>query len=142
MNKNSGFTLLELMITVAIIGIIASIAYPSYLSQMQNSRRSDGQAALMNLAAQQERFFYDNRTYAGSIGAGAAQLNVSNQSPEGYYNLSITSGAGCVTPNCFIGVAAATGVQAADLNLLIDSRGNRKLDADGDSFPDAGEEDW
>lgn len=142
MKKEQGFSLLELMIAVAVVGILAGVAYPSYLSMLQDTRRSDGQAALMDLAARQERFFYDQRTYAGSIGAGANQLNAPAQSPEGYYNLSITSGGGCAIPDCFIGVAAATGAQAGDLNLLIDSRGNRKLDADADSVPDAGEEDW
>ncbi|GGK83446.1 type IV pilin protein [Amphritea balenae] len=138
MNNEKGFSLLELMIAVAIVGIIAGVAYPSYLSMLQDSRRADGQAALMDLAARQERFFYDQRTYAASI----AGLSAPAQSPEGFYNLSIVSGAGCTLPNCFVGVAAATGAQAGDLNLLIDSRGNRKLDADADSIPDAGEEDW
>ena len=48
-SKNSGFNLIELMIVVVIIGIIASIAYPSYQSSMTKTRRSDGQAALLDI---------------------------------------------------------------------------------------------
>lgn len=142
MNINRGFSLLELMIAVAVIGLLAAVAYPSYLAQMQDARRADGQAALMDIAARQERFFYDRRTFAAAIGNGANQLNAPATSAEGYYNLSIVNVGGCNLPDCFIARAQATGAQAGDFNLLIDSRGNRKLDADGDNFPDANEENW
>lgn len=138
MKQQQGFTLLELMITVAIVGIIAAIAYPSYLSQMQSSRRADGQAALMDIGARQERFFYDQRTYAGSI----VGLNAPNQSQEGFYNLSIASAAGCVLPNCYMAIGTATGAQATDANLILDSRGNRVLDANKNGVIDVGEETW
>ncbi|MBT5967504.1 MAG: prepilin-type N-terminal cleavage/methylation domain-containing protein, partial [Gammaproteobacteria bacterium] len=50
-----GFTIIELMITVAIIGILASIAYPSYQESVYKSRRADGKGALLGLANAMER---------------------------------------------------------------------------------------
>ena len=71
--KNSrGFTLIELMITVAIVGILAAIAYPSYVDQIRKGRRADAQAALMNLASRQQQMLLDTRSY----GATLAALNV------------------------------------------------------------------
>jgi len=60
---NYGFTLIELMISVAIVGILASIAYPSYQNSVQRSHRSDGQAALLNLVNVMERGFTETNDY-------------------------------------------------------------------------------
>ncbi|KAF7599151.1 MAG: fimbrial assembly protein [Candidatus Dactylopiibacterium carminicum] len=61
--NTAGFTLIELMITVAIIGILASIAYPSYRDYVTRSRLVDATNALSTLRAQMEQHFQDNRTY-------------------------------------------------------------------------------
>ena len=55
MKINRGFTLVELMIVVAIVAILAAIGYPSYQNSVQKSRRADGRAALQEAAARQER---------------------------------------------------------------------------------------
>jgi type IV pilus assembly protein PilE len=86
--KTNGFTLIELMIVMAIIGILAAIAYPSYTRHMQDSRRADCEGALMQLAAAMERNFSRNNAYSDIIAAG----NFSGQCPlQGtpMYNLSI-----------------------------------------------------
>lgn len=70
-SRQSGMTLIELMIVVAIIGIITSIAYPSYQSFMNSSHRSTAQADLMALAAAMERHKAANFTYGGAANAGA-----------------------------------------------------------------------
>lgn len=62
--KTKGFTLIELMIVVAIVGILASIAYPSYVEYVNRSNRAEGQAFLLEVAAQQERFYFQQNRYA------------------------------------------------------------------------------
>jgi type IV pilus assembly protein PilE len=86
---SAGFTLIELMITVAIIGILVSIAYPSYQDSIMKSRRVDAQGALMGFANAMERFYTVNNTYpaAGTAGIYAATSPVSGGTA--YYNLSI-----------------------------------------------------
>ena len=71
-----GFTLIELMITVAIIGILASIAIPSYQDSVSKSRRADVKGVLVNLANAMERRFTQTNSYCdGGGGAGAALAN-------------------------------------------------------------------
>lgn len=86
MRKNKGFTLIELMVVLAIIAILASIAFPSYQSSVRESRRADAFAGLTRMADMQERFYLQNRTYTmdeASVG-GANTV-------EGYYTLSVTA---------------------------------------------------
>lgn len=63
MNNTVGFSLVELMITVAIVGILAAVAYPSYTSFVTSSNRSEGQRELLRLANLQEETFIDRRSY-------------------------------------------------------------------------------
>ena len=90
-----GFTLIELMITVAIIGILTSIAYPSYQASMMKSRRVDAEGALLGLANAMERYYTVNNTYPSpSPGAPTASIYPVT-SPVGggtaYYDLLIDS---------------------------------------------------
>lgn len=62
-NKIRGFTLIELMVVVAVVGILASIAYPSYNSAVLKGRRAEGRVALVELMQQQERYMTQRNTY-------------------------------------------------------------------------------
>lgn len=87
MHSQSGFTLIEIMITVVIISILASIAFPSYQEYVTRSNRAEGQALLVDAAARQERYFSQNNTYADTV----AKLNMIADSSNKHYTLAITS---------------------------------------------------
>ena len=103
-----GFTLIELMITLAVIAILAAIAYPSYQDSVRKSRRADAKSVLLNAAQWMERFYTENNRYHQDRAGTAVALPVGlTQAPiEGvtkYYNISLTdcAGAAQVTANSF-----------------------------------------
>jgi len=84
-----GFTLVELMIVVVIIGILAAIAFPSYQSYVRKSKRADAHAALTEMAAREERF-YSNAS-PPSYSTSVASLGYPNPaiSPDGYWTVTV-----------------------------------------------------
>lgn len=79
--KNLGFTLMELMITVAIVGILATVAYPSYTDFVLRANRSEAQRELMRFASLQEQVFIDKRAYAADMtGLGESSATIRTES--------------------------------------------------------------
>lgn len=135
-----GFTLIELMIVVAIIGILAAIAFPSYQSYVTKTRRADAQAALTAFATALERYYTDNRnTYLKAADGGAdtgkpdSSLFPSEAPLDGatkYYNLSIS----VASRNSYTLQASPKGAQAGDGNLQLLSNGTRRWQKDGTNW--------
>lgn len=107
MKIQRGFTLIELMIVVAIIAILAAFVVPAYTNYINKSRRSDGITALHKLQLAQEKYRANCRTYAESLAdddnnanndsvcnttSNTYTLEFDTTSPEGYYTLAITTG--------------------------------------------------
>jgi type IV pilus assembly protein PilE len=86
MQKAKGFTLVELMISVAIIAFLGALAFPSYTKHVKKSRRTDAYAGLQQAAATQERWFAINRTYSNNVDPFGNRAAL--PSPEGYYTIS------------------------------------------------------
>lgn len=82
-----GFTLIEAMIVVAVLGIIVALGYPSYRDQVIKSRRAEGMSALLELADRMERYYSDKGTYAGATPANIFRTTTE----KGNYQLSIDS---------------------------------------------------
>jgi len=89
MNKASGFSLIELMIVVVIVGILLAISVPAYQGYVLRSHRADGHASLVDIAARQERFVAQNNTYTTEISANTGLGIGSTTSREGYYNMTV-----------------------------------------------------
>jgi type IV pilus assembly protein PilE len=130
--KQQGFTMIELMIVMAIIGILAAIAFPSYQNYVLRSGRADGQAKLMEILQAQERFYSQNQTYTANLGAGGlgygVAANAAVASDERRYNISAAACGGSTIARCVTLTAARTGTQLQDNecgNLTLDSRGTK-----------------
>lgn len=93
--SNTGFTLVELIITVIIIGVLAAIAYPGYSEYMRRGQRAEGQVLLNEAASRQERYFSQNNAYVTTNG-DLANLGLKNgeKSETGKYTLSVSVVAG------------------------------------------------
>jgi len=89
--KSRGFTLIELMVVVAIATVLISIAIPSYMTQVRQSRRTEARTAVLDAAGREERFFSTNGSSytqtAGSLGYTGFPIAVGS----GYYNLTVCS---------------------------------------------------
>lgn len=92
-NKSSGFTLIELMIAVAIVGILAAIAYPQYVEYVRKGRRAECRSALLVGSQKMEKFYSNNNQYPTTLAAAAISNNSNELSPNPAGTLN--AGASC-----------------------------------------------
>lgn len=110
----SGFTLLELLIVVAILGLLTAIALPGYQRSVLVGGRAEGRALLMQVAARQEQHYSDHHTYSSSADPFATPEIVTLTSAGGLYRVSVTACPGGDIQHCFVATAVPVGRQAAD----------------------------
>jgi len=91
--RSGGFTLIELMVVVVIATILLSIAIPSYMSQIRQSRRVEARTAILDLAGREERFFSTNSASytAAPASLGYAGFGAANPVSSGYYFVTVCS---------------------------------------------------
>jgi len=125
--RTRGFTLVELMIVIAIIGILAAIGYPTYQDQVRSTRRADCEGVLMEAANAIERFYTANGTYTGAT----AGTNFPNRCPidggTAFYNIGVAiPGAGT---SYLLTATRAAGPQASDKcgNLTLSNTGKKDV---------------
>lgn len=124
--KNRGFTLLEMMVVLAIISIIVGIGYPNIMDSLQKSRRSDGKTALMGLQIAQEKLRANCNVYATTLDgavnncvpgdAAATKLKFPSTSDESFYKITITNASS--TTYTATAKAIASGRQARDNDCI------------------------
>lgn len=126
--KSSGFTLIELMIALAVISILAAVALPAYRDQTQKTRRADGKSLLTSMAQQLERCYtkysrYDDANCTIQNGAGKTSEN-------GYYTVTPAG----ITATTYTLTAVRQGAQASDStcgNLSLDQTGQQSYSGTG-----------
>lgn len=129
-SRNGGFTLIELMITVAILGVVAAIALPSYRNHIVKAARVQAQSELLELASMQEKIYLNSTAYTANVataysGTAAGGLGrTSGTTNDGKYTLSLVVGTGAQT--FLLTATPVVGkTQAADGNLSISEKGQK-----------------
>jgi type IV pilus assembly protein PilE len=114
---------------VAIVGILAAIAYPTYQGQMFKARRTEGQALLLDVAGRQEQYFANNKTFTDDMEKLGYQTNPA-LSENGYYSVATAAGPTNDLATSFLATATRLGSQTRDsvcYDFTVDSTGRRSM---------------
>ena len=122
--QSRGFTLIEVMVTVAIVAILASIAYPSYRDYVLRSRIVDATNGLSTMRANMERYFQDNRTYLSTGSYTSPCLVASTLRMSGTFTLSCDGTYGALTATTYTLVATGSNTTAGFV-FTVDQANNR-----------------
>lgn len=124
--KPRGFSLIELMIAVAIVGILVAIAVPSYQNHLRKGRRADAQAFITQVAQRQQQYLLDARTYALG-GTALAELSlVAPTSVSDHYAVTVTPAAPTVPPSFTVTATPTSTVQQPDGVLTLTNTGAKE----------------
>ena len=123
-----GFTLIEVMIVVAVIGILAAIAYPSYQSQIRKSNRAAAQALLMDAANKQQLYLTSRREYASTL----TDLSITPPAEvTRFYDVTVTAANAATPPTFTLTATPKAGTQqVSDGALTLNSTGAKTRDCD------------
>lgn len=143
LSRQPGFTLIELIIVMAIVGILVAIAYPGYREFVRDGRRADAKAALMDLASGMERYYSENLTYQNAASNDDTPRFFPNQVPldggRAYYELTIES----ADDESFTLRAEPINAQSGDGFLRLRGSGKRAWDRDDSgAITSPGEQCW
>lgn len=128
MARSRGFSLIELMIVVAVIAVLASLAIPSYLRYGYRARRVDGQQLLLTIANAEERYYATTNQYTTDV-TQIGFTGTAATSNDGYY--SATLAASGTSTQAYTATATPQGAQKNDVcgALSIDNTGNKQPNA-------------
>ena len=103
MQQINGFSMIELLIVVTIIGLLASIGLPAYNKQIEAIKRTDGKASLLGVQSNMERYLFDNDAYPENLAMMKAYQTNAITSKEGYYEINLVeASSSCPASVCYI----------------------------------------